>query len=1456
MSGSGPAILGVPRSRGRPPSTHPTPLDEVHLYAPLAPPAALRSPHAASGSGSGSGSSAAAGDAASSPHSASSQPARRLEDSDAPVYPRDALVLVQAGRGEAAGVLSPYAEAPDCAVRIDGAEWPSIARYVLGATAATEAGRAAVRGAASWEEAETAAEGVPRVCCDPAEVEVGLLVAAVRARVQQSKAFARALEESDPRPVYTPEIPQLAEVYMQVRSEQQMPDYVPVELFDNVAFYQEPGFTTEAFAAKLTHRLREHQKSGHCSTRRAPPPAAPAAAAAAAAASAATTPTTPDDGLLPRPAVPVHEKLFLGPAASAISADSFSDAASTAPPTLPPTPAAQQQQQQQAPPPVAAAAAEDEAARRCLDVATSFDELFACAEEGLRLRQHRCRARLRTKEAALQTKIEQFKLQLNARLPCSATALLDGVDESVRVLEADLAHITNETAATAKRLTTMVKGVNRVRDCCDLIDQFGLFDAVSSEEMQQYVRHLEQLRGLQRDAAERRKDREVRRRCRAIERRFERVCAGEESVCGGGGGGGGDSDSAEDSADDSDEESEEGGGCDDDDDAEADGGDLETSAVERLRDAAQRYALPTSFALGVYSSSLDSYASETKCVDSVARLKAFILDWPSSRPGVQNVYHYEAFLTRSLLLDFSTHQGALHKLFETLRGVAPEYEQHVVAAIAAAAAADSGQPATGAAAAAAAVTGADAGGASSEAGHTLVQAVKNPALLANRVLDAAAESARSSASGGGDVAGRPPPNTLTTPPLPPPQRQQPPPPPLDAASRRMVSELGARVELLFLLPMRRAACLLGQIGRGHTVSEHYVSTAFAQLEEVLEHMYGYSFAKRADAATLFAGTFQLQTIGRPSSGSAADESSIGTPKDMMSPLESPRGLGSPMYGHPARHHSPASPTAPVPKKMRVLLELFEAMMVREASVVARVIPNPSGVLQRIVDKYMQEYLLSVVEGALADSLEAVSNARRVQDTWQTFGNLKSFEEAGGILHSKKHGVPLSPRSEKVHDYVAGLPAESCALNEIVHRDLSRFCRRLHLLHRDTTRACVAVARVVPAVEATLRSHVGEIFADALRTYLVAEPMSLDACLASCPPILFGQPHGGCEDSGSPQPHQHQSTCVQLTVYVRTMMKESLDALERVCTLLSSSPKKESAVEQLHDILTTHVYKRIFLFVQSAASPAKEALRKGVGDSSGGSADGSGGSAGGGDAAWHTVSLEAVASALTVVEMLGSMTANTFAPHLSAQRLEALAAARTGKLRPLEALMGEAVGTAVSCAAVQSLALLAKHQKKDDFKASGKGGAAAAANFIELSSTPTPACQKFSACLRAQVAALVTHLSGSPETLQSAADLLFHLLEKGLKAHVKSHAVSDEGALRLKRDAAEYWAALEALPQKSAAASRFEVMREIANLFLVTPSCLRDLTSYGSRLAELPHDELVSFLKMRSDWKEVKERLRL
>ncbi|RKP26286.1 exocyst complex component Sec10-like protein, partial [Syncephalis pseudoplumigaleata] len=149
------------------------------------------------------------------------------------------------------------------------------------------------------------------------------------------------------------------------------------------------------------------------------------------------------------------------------------------------------------------------------------------------------------------------------------------------------------------------------------------------------------------------------------------------------------------------------------------------------------------------------------------------------------------------------------------------------------------------------------------------------------------------------------------------------------------------------------------------------------------------------------------------------------------------------------------------------------------------------------------------------------------------------------------------------------------------------------------------------------------------------------------------------------------------------------------------------------------------------------------------------------------------------------------------------------------------------------------QKKKDFQPRDQD--------LDLMSLATPACNLCIEYLRK-----VQDISGNyldevnREAFLLELGVTFHGL---LLEHLKKFTVSATGGLVLSKDIAKYQEAIDRFKIQGLS-ERFEMLRELGNIYLVKPEILRSLLSEGY-LAKLDRRGLLPFLKMREDWSSAK-----
>ncbi|KAJ9443920.1 Exocyst complex component SEC10 [Diplonema papillatum] len=510
-------------------------------------------------------------------------------------------------------------------------------------------------------------------------------------------------------------------------------------------------------------------------------------------------------------------------------------------------------------------------------------------------------------------------------------------------------------------------------------------------------------------------------------------------------------------------------------------------------------------------------------------------------------------------------------------------------------------------------------------------------------------------------------------------------------------------------------------------------------------------------------------------------------------------------------------------ELRCLFSVMESTLKREIGVARKIFADPQPVLKRVIERFVATGgtdrhvgLAKLISFELEKPRRQLVLALRVQDIYKTFGNINSLYEHGGILARRPpNAPPLSPQSNQYYRYARILPIEPRPLNRILQVDLGVYNKKLCMLHTECQNMRTRLAALAQECAETLQLHVADIFSDGKRTFQTSETRWLES-------FFYSQ--------ADPFAMQDVSS---LTVFARKGMRAAQESLSRCCPLLASQPEKQELVaKQLADILMTNICKRVKEAVVSTIGPVKDELRRlpsvpGADIVSANYKESS-----------HIPALQAVCCAVTAIEMLDDCLKTRFASVLIRKRAD-IHQLRQRHLEELERLMGEAIAAASGLLAAKALSILLKHQKKSDFSPRNAAG----------TSQPTLACQKYSAYLDVQLRETKTALAGSLVTLRSASKLIAHLLSRGIYAHLKAFTVSEEGALQLKRDVTEYCSVMTALGSEYS--EPFELLRDLSNLFLVAPACLKDVTREG-RLAEQTKDELLEFLSMRADWKEIKK----
>ncbi|RKP09744.1 exocyst complex protein [Thamnocephalis sphaerospora] len=179
-------------------------------------------------------------------------------------------------------------------------------------------------------------------------------------------------------------------------------------------------------------------------------------------------------------------------------------------------------------------------------------------------------------------------------------------------------------------------------------------------------------------------------------------------------------------------------------------------------------------------------------------------------------------------------------------------------------------------------------------------------------------------------------------------------------------------------------------------------------------------------------------------------------------------------------------------------------------------------------------------------------------------------------------------------------------------------------------------------------------------------------------------------------------------------------------------------------------------------------------------------------------------------------------------------AQRATLSELEEKANKVMNKAIDAIVAWLLLSLAK-QKKKDFQPRDQD--------LDLMSLATPACNQCIEYLRKVQDSASDFLDPqNGEAFFTEVGVTFHSL---LLDHFKKFTISATGALVLSKDIAKYQEVVDRCKIPSLS-ERFEMLRELGNVFLVKPEILRSLLSEGY-LAKIERRSLVPFLKMREDW---------
>ena len=505
------------------------------------------------------------------------------------------------------------------------------------------------------------------------------------------------------------------------------------------------------------------------------------------------------------------------------------------------------------------------------------------------------------------------------------------------------------------------------------------------------------------------------------------------------------------------------------------------------------------------------------------------------------------------------------------------------------------------------------------------------------------------------------------------------------------------------------------------------------------------------------------------------------------------------------HDSDDEDNISVPRSIESALSGIVKLLRTEAPIVRKVFSSPESVINSILLSTIEQ--LNIPE-LVRQSLEAysirASDARKVQDYFLSGGVDQMFEPDGVLAKRLPEMPPRSPRSQRFYEYASQLPIDNSGkLNNCIKNDLAAFSRTLSTINKRCIEFVKTATEIAPECEDSVHHIFDSIFSEPRKAFESYEPMCLEAFYSS----------------------QSRSSSQSLTVFVRLGEHACKESISRAI-LLCTEQHQQAMAKDLCCTFLSHTCKKISSVVAKASGPVSDELKRPVDKQEQVSSV-------------HIAVLESVCEAVTAIEMMDHSIDNQFKTVLSVSGLQAVSSMRQKSLETLEMQLGGAVGSAIGVVASRGLGTLLK-QKKNDFSKKD----------ALYTSNATPACAECTSYLREQFEEISNALRASPMTLQSATELLLHLLLKGLFAHVKSFTVTTEGAFQLKRDCTEYKNVAATLGVNQT--QQFELLLEICNIPMVSAANLKLIISEG-RLGELPQSELLDFVKMRADWKDIRKR---
>eukprot|EP01060_Flectonema_neradi_P011914 TRINITY_DN1885_c2_g1_i1.p1 TRINITY_DN1885_c2_g1~~TRINITY_DN1885_c2_g1_i1.p1 ORF type:complete len:1069 (+),score=182.13 TRINITY_DN1885_c2_g1_i1:43-3207(+) len=502
-----------------------------------------------------------------------------------------------------------------------------------------------------------------------------------------------------------------------------------------------------------------------------------------------------------------------------------------------------------------------------------------------------------------------------------------------------------------------------------------------------------------------------------------------------------------------------------------------------------------------------------------------------------------------------------------------------------------------------------------------------------------------------------------------------------------------------------------------------------------------------------------------------------------------------------------------PPNISSALKGVEQLLRLEAPIVRKVFASPESVLNSILQSTIEQLNIpELVKQALEPYTHRAGNARKIQDFLLSRQGIKQLYEPDGLLAKRTPEMPpRSPTTQRFFDYATSLidpndPGPPSVLHKKIKNDLARYSKVLCSIHETCSEFVRSTTEIASECKEYVCSVFDSIFAEPRKAFETYEPDHLIAFYKS-----QAEADGG------------------LVVFVRLGQHSCRESITKAQQLCTTQAQQKIAMELCLTFLKKTCTK-ISSAISESTKPVLEELKKPVDKQDLNNPV-------------HIKVLEAVCEAVTAIEMLDSCIETQFKPILSVAGAQSVAAKRSDQLSKLETLLGKSVGSAIHIVASRSLGALLK-QKKNDFS---KKDALSEALYT---SNATSACSECTTYLRAQYEGISKTLQASPTTLKSASELLMHLLIKGIFAHVKSFTVTTEGAFQLKRDCTEYKNVAATIGTSHS--QEFELLLEICNIPMVSPSNLKLILNEG-RLEELPSSELVDFLKIRSDWKDIRKK---